>query len=63
MTSAPTTITCPKCDGVSPPENNFCGYCGASLTDFVHRDYACAVGAAILALNGLEYRYSTCWIS
>jgi hypothetical protein len=55
MTSepTPTTITCPKCDAVSTPDNNFCGNCGASLTDPM-RDYACAVGSAILALNGLE---------
>ena len=53
--SAQAGITCPKCDGLSAPNQNFCGYCGAALNDSNRRrDYECAVGSAILALNSLE---------
>jgi hypothetical protein len=50
----PAQITCPKCDVLSAPDSNYCGYRGASLTDMIGRDYECAVGSAILALNSLE---------
>lgn len=53
--SAQAGITCPKCDGLSAPNQNFCGYCGAALNGSNRRrDYECAVGSAILALNSLE---------
>jgi hypothetical protein len=53
--SAQAGTTCPNCDGLAAPNQNFCGYCGAALNDSNRRrDYQCAVGSAILALNSLE---------
>jgi hypothetical protein len=55
-------ITCPQCNVLSAPDNNYCGYCGAALNYLNrHRDYGSAVGSAILALTRLESEDSICW--
>jgi len=53
--SAQAVTNCPNCGNLAAANQNFCGYCGASLNDSNRRrDYECAVGSAILALNSLE---------
>ena len=55
MTRESADIACPNCDCLCRSNHNFCAYCGAALNNFNRRrDYECAVGAAVLALNSLE---------
>jgi hypothetical protein len=55
MTRKSADITCTSCNCPSGSNDNFCRYCGAALNDSNRRrDYECAVGSAILALNSLE---------
>ena len=57
MTRESADIGCPNpnCGRLCRSNHNFCGYCGAALNDSNRRrDYECAVGAAVLALNSLE---------